>query len=641
MDFKLDIGELTNTINEYENIIKTLEEQKENINKTIAELTEAGWSGEAKDKFMEKHIKNQEFYTNLIEDIKYVKNALENEEKPRAVRLKKQSEDFVNCIKRSGGGTALTNDDTGIISLQYGGQFQINNNVSECIDNYKKMNSKFEEILNLANSLSFTSFPIADDVLNLQNSLKNQTTSLTEFNDSFNEYCNGVRDMEENICSVFSKISGITVGISEFRSVSAISENGQVDKNKVIQLMLKNPNYLTNGEKEILSYVEKVLSKDEYDELKEQVLKQKKNEELVSKIKDLIEGCLKIKKDLINDPVDSFKYLNSSVSKSDFGKVIKSSEYYPLVKYLTIRGEAITSGGINFVKALLELIKSAGEFGGELTNVAKIELDRIFGTNGMDNDETYKKALAKNAQELYYAGDNAYNIIKNIPKGIWEDIKTTGDINKIKDFFLNPDMSLDDAEKWTESTINLIGITRGGKALSKGKIPIHEKLSIGEDLKIPDMKTIGNIKTPGNKAENMTQYIRSVLYGQHQFALPNGMGTINASEDLFKFSKIEDNVSNEAKKIIEGAAEAGVGKTGEGIHLENVKPDVLKQIYADDNGAYGYLPNKGTEYDRSEYDFTDVDWAKTQQKTRADYLEASKQLESDDDVINTLLGLVH
>ncbi|APM39847.1 GH-E family nuclease [Clostridium kluyveri] len=271
MDFKLDIGELTNTINEYENIIKTLEEQKENINRTIAELTEAGWSGEAKDKFMEKHIKNQEFYTNLIEDIKYVKNALENEEKPRAVRLKKQSEDFVNCIKRSGGGAALTNDDTGVISLQYGGQFQINNNVSECIDNYKKMNSKFEEILSLANSLSFTSFPITDDVLNLQNSLKNQTISLTEFNDSFNLYCNGVRDMEENICFVFSKISGITGGISELRGVSAISENGQVDKNKVIQLMLKNPNDLTNGEKEILSYVEKILGEDEYYKLMEEM----------------------------------------------------------------------------------------------------------------------------------------------------------------------------------------------------------------------------------------------------------------------------------------------------------------------------------------------------------------------------------
>ncbi|UZQ51248.1 hypothetical protein [Clostridium kluyveri] len=77
--------------------------------------------------------------------------------------------------------------------------------------------------------------------------------------------------MEENICSVFSKISGITVGISEFRGVSAISENGQVDKNKVIQLMLKNPKDLTNGEKELLSYVEKVLSKDEYKKIKETV----------------------------------------------------------------------------------------------------------------------------------------------------------------------------------------------------------------------------------------------------------------------------------------------------------------------------------------------------------------------------------
>ncbi|UZQ49366.1 hypothetical protein [Clostridium kluyveri] len=38
--------------------------------------------------------------------------------------------------------------------------------------------------------------------------------------------------------------------------------------------MLKNPNDLTNGEKEILSYVEKVLSKDEYAELKEQAIKE-------------------------------------------------------------------------------------------------------------------------------------------------------------------------------------------------------------------------------------------------------------------------------------------------------------------------------------------------------------------------------
>ncbi|AKA70414.1 DUF4474 domain-containing protein [Clostridium scatologenes] len=269
MDFSLDIGELTNTISQYEKVIRDLEEQKENINKAIKELTDLGWSGEAKDKFIENHIKKQEFYTNLIEKMKYTKNALENEEKPRAIQLKKRCEDFENCIKRSAGGAALTNDDTGVISLQYGGQFLINNNVSECTDNYyRQMNFKFVEILNLANSLRFTTFPIGGDVESAQNSLKNQTMSLTEFDNSFNAYCNGVRDMEENICSVFSKISGITEGISQIRGMSIISENGQVDKNKVMQLMLKNPADLTTEEKEILEYAKIVLG-DDYNRLKE------------------------------------------------------------------------------------------------------------------------------------------------------------------------------------------------------------------------------------------------------------------------------------------------------------------------------------------------------------------------------------
>ncbi|WP_200880589.1 hypothetical protein [Clostridium drakei] len=282
MDFELDIGELTNTIREYENVIKDLEEQKENINKVIKELTDLGWSGEAKDKFIEIHIKKQEFYTKLIEDIKYEKNALENEEKPRAIQLKKRCEDFENCIKRSAGGAALTNDDTGIISLQYGGQFPINNNVSECTDNYyRQMNSKFVEILNLANSLSFTTFPIAGDVINLQSSLRDQTTSLTEFDNSFNAYCNGVQDMEENTCSVFSKISGMTEGISQIRGMSIISESGQVDKNKVMQLMLKNPAYLTKEEKEILEYAKIVLGEDEYKKIKETVFTYKEAEKYI------------------------------------------------------------------------------------------------------------------------------------------------------------------------------------------------------------------------------------------------------------------------------------------------------------------------------------------------------------------------
>jgi uncharacterized protein YukE len=273
MDFKLDIGELTNTIRDYENTIKTLAEQKENINKTVKELTDLGWSGAAKDQFEQNHSKKQEFYTKLEEDFKYVENAMERDEKPEAVKLKKRCEGFEACIKRSAGGAALTHDDVGTISLQYGGQALINNNVDECINNhYKKMDSKFVEIQNLVNSLTFTSFPIGEDIEKARKSLKDQTTSLTDFNDSFNEYCSGVKTMESNICSVFGKISGITEGISKLRGVSVISEGGQVDKDKVKQLMLKNPSGLTNEEKEMLAYLEKVLGEKRYAELKNKVV---------------------------------------------------------------------------------------------------------------------------------------------------------------------------------------------------------------------------------------------------------------------------------------------------------------------------------------------------------------------------------
>ncbi|APM37719.1 hypothetical protein [Clostridium kluyveri] len=77
--------------------------------------------------------------------------------------------------------------------------------------------------------------------------------------------------MEENICSVFSKISGIIVRISEFRGVPIISENGQVDKNKVMQVMLKNLGELTAEEKQILEYAKIVLGEDEYKKIKETI----------------------------------------------------------------------------------------------------------------------------------------------------------------------------------------------------------------------------------------------------------------------------------------------------------------------------------------------------------------------------------
>ena len=76
-------------------------------------------------------------------------------------------------------------------------------------------------------------------------------------------------------------------------------------------------------------------------------------------------------------------------------------------------------------------------------------------------------------------------------------------------------------------------------------------------------------------------------------------------------------------------SKTGVGKTGKGIPLEKVKPEILTQIHPDDNGAYGYIPNKGIAYNNPKYDFTDVNWAMNMQSIRKEYLKASKQLEYD------------
>ena len=428
MDFKLDIGELTNTINDYENTIKILAEQKGNINKTAKELTDQGWSGAAKDQFEQNHAKKQEFYANLIEQIKYTKNALENEEKPRAIQLKKRCEDFESCIKRSAGGVALTNDDIGIISLEYGGQFPINNNVDECVNNhFKKMDSKFLEIQNLLNSLTFTSFSIGEDIEKARRSLKDQTTSLTDFKDSFNAYCNGVRDMEENICSAFSKISGITGGICQIRGMSIISESGQVNKNKVMQLMLKNPNSLTNEEKELLSYMEKVLGKGEYAKLKEQVIKEDNGQEIADNLK--------------------FKFGDTSIYNKPF--------------------------------------------------------------SGLADDVSFIWGKADGCCKWLTGGLDIIDTLNAISMGRIGSIAETGEL------------AINEAER-IPSQVEGISVFLGNIGTKFGKVKF-----ISRDVEYT--------------VENMKQYIRSVLYGQHQFALPNGMGTINATEDLFKFSKIKAN----------------------------------------------------------------------------------------------------
>jgi hypothetical protein len=80
---------------------------------------------------------------------------------------------------------------------------------------------------------------------------------------------------------------------------------------------------------------------------------------------------------------------------------------------------------------------------------------------------------------------------------------------------------------------------------------------------------------------------------------------------------------DESKK----SCRTGVGATGEGIPIERVKPEVLKKVHPDSKAAYGYSPNKGTDYEK--IDFTDVEAAKRNRGIRTEYLDGSKRLEND------------
>ncbi|MBH0320894.1 T7SS effector LXG polymorphic toxin [Bacillus cereus] len=131
-----------------------------------------------------------------------------------------------------------------------------------------------------------------------------------------------------------------------------------------------------------------------------------------------------------------------------------------------------------------------------------------------------------------------------------------------------------------------------------------------------------------------TLFDPEATYGEKLLAVgmmtPYGKGVkiVDKLHDLKKVGDVKKATSGSAG-VAKGTGKTGVGKTGEGIPLEKVKPDVLKQIHADDNGAYGYLPKEGTAYNKPEYDFTNVEWTKEMQNVRKDYLEASKQLEND------------
>ena len=124
MDFKLDIGILTESIEQYKKVLAIAVQERETMNAGLDRLYNE-WTGQAKDKFEELHKEKQKLYLEFEEDLKRMIDILENEQKPKDTMLKRRCENFVNVVSRGGCSSENTPDDTGVITLLESGAKQM------------------------------------------------------------------------------------------------------------------------------------------------------------------------------------------------------------------------------------------------------------------------------------------------------------------------------------------------------------------------------------------------------------------------------------------------------------------------------------------------------------------------------------
>ena len=201
----------------------------------------------------------------------------------------------------------------------------------------------------------------------------------------------------------------------------------------------------------------------------------------------------------------------------------------------------------------------------------------------------------------------------NVKEGFKQGVSSclTLDINKnpildtmdstVTDFwdFFTGNMTYEEQIEYTTGAVDVAGMCFGGvKAGSK----VMSKAPFGGKGFLDDISANSVTKNNGIDIES-----KDVVQNN------KGVGD--------KTSNLNQNIDNKLKN--------GVGITGEGIPLKEVKIETLKQIYPDNNAAYGYLPKEGTPYYTPKYNFRDVDWARDMQNIRKEYIAASKQLEID------------
>ncbi|MCI1477821.1 MAG: DUF6531 domain-containing protein [Clostridium beijerinckii] len=214
------------------------------------------------------------------------------------------------------------------------------------------------------------------------------------------------------------------------------------------------------------------IDEDEEEELREDVNKLYVGASIVSdKLKESDVGKF------IEDPTSSFNKLNDNLKNSSFNRWLNDTEndndlekwiknkVHDDLKWDIVRSESIASSVVNTGKGTVEF--AAKPFELEAKNMWRYG-KALFGEDGVlrtGNPNALIDANNKNAEE----GRDFLNQLKSMPSQIINDAKTVITPDKAYNWFFNPDMSLEDATEWSQSTLNTLMVADGLKSVVKGK----------------------------------------------------------------------------------------------------------------------------------------------------------------------------
>ena len=291
--------------------------------------------------------------------------------------------------------------------------------------------------------------------------------------------------------------------------------------------------------------------------------------------------------DAFKDPVAQWEENNQTVIKPFITETLgikEDSKVYKGIKYVGTKAEAVSVYSVNMVKGIGALGAKGVETG--IYN----DLNRIYAVGnmfGLVDDNTYAKVNYKVQENNQFWASLPSNMIN----GIGSDIRTTFNGEKARNFFLNPDASLQDNVDYFSASTNTVmtGIAAAKMASTLGKVgtagyTAYKTAMQNSSVLVADTgmgvtlnastkaQVIANAMKQGVKAGYAAIKTGGKTTGGNQKLLPTE-GNIDTYNKLVKAGKRGDNITPHHAPSAEYMKQVGVSK-GDGLSINMEQPTV-------------------------------------------------------------------